>query len=560
MTTDKISFEQHLQKLKSDYSAQLPAKLAAISGDWQILQNQWNPELLEVFHRNIHSLIGTSGTFGFTDISKTARELETTVKPLKSETDVNFKPSLELAKQFDTTFAKLTQLVKGLTASPTIDVKPLAPSITSLPVHFSTPSQIKIYYLDDDLAAPEMLIQNLASYGFQAKHFQALSSLLAAIERDPPKLVLLDLIIPEASEQEIFNLAQQLKAKNIYVIILSSRDDFTPRLAAVRASVDAYILKPADIPAMVSTIRSMFKLDYNKPRHVIIVDDQLSVAQYYASVLKQIGIQVTIIQDPRQVTKVLENTQTDLMIFDLNMPDVSGAELAAVVRQYAQYQSIPIVFLSAEANPDQKSQLLQVGSDDLLSKDMPVDAFISQINSRLERTRQLTTLMYQDSLTGLLNHAQIQLAAERVFQHCKRKETKCVFCMIDIDRFKSINDTYGHLQGDKVIKALAHLLQQRLRTTDYIGRFGGEEFMLVLPEVSITDAGNLVNSLRLAFSKIKFYDGAKEFNSTFSAGLAENLGMGDFIDQIRFADEAMYKAKGRGRNLVCAHLPEKGNN
>ena len=163
-------------------------------------------------------------------------------------------------------------------------------------------------------------------------------------------------------------------------------------------------------------------------------------------------------------------------------------------------------------------------------------------------------MMYQDSLTGLLNHAQIQLAAERVFQHCNRKGSMFTIAMIDIDKFKSVNDTYGHLTGDRVIKALSQLLQQRLRITDYIGRFGGEEFLLILPEINIHDTSNLLNGLRKAFSLIEFKENGVHFNVSFSAGIAENTGMKTFMEQIKMADEALYRAKERGRNVVCASL------
>jgi diguanylate cyclase (GGDEF)-like protein len=163
-------------------------------------------------------------------------------------------------------------------------------------------------------------------------------------------------------------------------------------------------------------------------------------------------------------------------------------------------------------------------------------------------------MMYQDSLTNLLNHAQIQLAAERVFMQCKRKSSTFTIAMIDIDKFKSINDTYGHLTGDRVIKALAQLLHQRLRITDYIGRFGGEEFLLVMPDMNVKDAGNLINNLRKAFAQIDFKENDVKFNVSFSAGIAENTGLASFMEQIKVADEALYRAKERGRNIVCASL------
>ena len=284
------------------------------------------------------------------------------------------------------------------------------------------------------------------------------------------------------------------------------------------------------------------------------MDDQVSIAEFYKTILEQAGMKVTIEINPYEVLPAMQAQGPDLLLLDLNMPEVNGDELAAVIRQQEQYQSIPILFISANAHPDKKTDLLEIGSDDLLSKGMPPEELVRHVKSRVERAKTLTAMMYQDSLTGLLNHAQIQLAAERVFQHCNRKGSTFTIAMIDIDKFKSVNDTYGHLTGDRVIKALSQLLQQRLRVTDYIGRFGGEEFLLIMPDININDAGSLLNGLRKAFSQIDFKENGVHFNVSFSAGVAENTGMANFMEQIKIADEALYRAKQRGRNVVCASL------
>ncbi|RYG02211.1 MAG: diguanylate cyclase, partial [Chitinophagaceae bacterium] len=358
------------------------------------------------------------------------------------------------------------------------------------------------------------------------------------------------------SLEDIFDIAHTFVKQDIKVFIFSGRDDFTSRLHSVRAGIHSYVTKPADIPSLVGMIRSHLNLNANKPTHILIVDDQVSIAEFYATILEQAGMKVTIETNPYEVLSILQASMPDLLLLDLNMPDVNGDELAAVIRQQEQYQTIPILFLSANAHPDKKTDLLEIGSDDLLSKGMPPEELVRHVKSRVDRAKILTAMMYQDSLTGLLNHAQIQLAAERVFMQCVRKNGMFTVAMIDIDKFKSVNDTYGHLTGDRVIKALAQLLQQRLRVTDYIGRFGGEEFLLIMPDMNLQDAGKLINSLRQAFTLINFKEKDLSFNVSFSAGIAENTGLETFMDQIKIADEALYKAKKSGRNAVCTNAVE----
>lgn len=559
MASDKRSFELHLEKLKQDYKSQLPSKIEGITADWTKLCEKWQPELMVVLHRNVHSLIGTSGTFGFTQISKTARELETHFKPLISKTESEYTIDNEFINDANAIIKKIIALITpnddkeiAETTSTEGTYIELATTLTEKSATTLTPKDVLIYYLDDEIAAPSLLIQNLLSYDLKSKHFRTMSDLLVGIKKTLPNLVILDLVMPDIPIAKVFELAKAIVKMNIKVFMLSGRDDFESRLSAVRAGIHAYIVKPADVPVLVNQIRQILNLTNVKPAHILIVDDQESAAQFYASVLSQAGMHVSIETDATNVLNLMKFNIPDLLILDLNMPNVSGIELAAIIRQQEKYQSTPILFLSADANPDRKTSLLEVGSDDLLSKGMPPEELVRQVKSRVDRARSLTSMMYQDSLTGLLNHAQIQLAADRAFQLAKR--TNSLFCvvMIDIDNFKSVNDTYGHLIGDRVLKALAQLLTQRLRATDYLGRFGGEEFMLVLPDVNVNDAGGLINELRMAFSTIKFKDNERDFTVSFSAGVTENSGMESSIEQIKMADEALYKAKNRGRNLVCA--------
>lgn len=559
MASEKSSFELHLEKLKGEYKSQLPEKINQIAKDWHALNASWQHELMITLHRNVHTLIGTSGTFGFNNISKTARELEEHLKPLLTEKDEHFTAATELVTQVEALLQKLTTLSSpslNATQAPADqkDFSELAKHLSQSVPSGTVAQDILIYYLDHETAAPELLLQNLMSYGFKSKHFRTLEQLLEAITHKTPSLIIIDLHMPNTSPEVVFERVSTFVKKGIKVFIFSGKDDFNSRLHSVRAGIHSYVTKPADIPSLVGMIRNHLNLNINKPTHILIVDDQVSVAEFYATILEQAGMKVTIETDPYEVLPIMKNYTPDLLLLDLNMPIVNGDELAAVIRQQEQYQTIPILFISGNAHPDKKTDLLEIGSDDLLSKGMAPEELVRNVKSRVDRAKILTAMMYQDSLTGLLNHAQIQLAAERVFAQCKRKKSMFTIAMIDIDKFKLVNDTYGHLTGDRVIKALAQLLQQRLRITDYIGRFGGEEFLLILPEININDAGNLLNGLRKAFSQIDFKENGVHFNVSFSAGVAENTGMASFMEQIKIADEALYRAKQRGRNVVCASL------
>lgn len=542
------NFDARLRKLKIEYCAALPDKIAAISSEWDRMLVEWDATALNKLIRELHNLLGSSGTFGLASVSKIAREIEVQLKQLSSTENVEINNYTLLAGEISSSMKSLVEAASTLSEAINFD----AGSSEHNPSPYrESAKDCLIYYLDDELAGPQFLTKQLMAYGFKCKHFRTMMDLLNAMQYFLPDLVILDLMMPDITPPEIFEVAKAILKKETKVFILSGSSDFDSRLSAVRAGVHAYIEKPADVALIVSKIRAALQLQGNRPPKILIIDDQEAIAEYYAMVLRQSAMVVQIETTPSNVLQIM-NDMPDLVLLDLNMPYVSGIELATIIRQQDQFQSIPIVFLSAE-DIQAKSNLLELGSDDLLKKGIPPEEFVRHIRSRVNRAKALASKMHQDSLTGLLNHAQIQSLLEKEYLRSKRQNMPLSVVMIDIDNFKSINDTYGHLIGDKVILALSHLLEQRLRSTDYLGRFGGEEFLLVMPDSSVDNAGTIINNLRIIFSKLKFDASGEEFSVTFSAGLSGRDGASTAIEQLRRADVALYQAKNRGRNLVCAN-------
>jgi len=239
------------------------------------------------------------------------------------------------------------------------------------------------------------------------------------------------------------------------------------------------------------------------------------------------------------------------------MPECSGMELAKLIRQQDAYISIPIVFLSTENNVNKQLAALGLGGDDFLTKPITDKHLVLSVAARVQRARQLSDLMSQDSLTGLLKHTHIKQQLETELSRAKRLGSTLSYVMIDIDHFKKVNDTYGHMTGDRVIKSLSRMLQHRLRKTDSIGRYGGEEFALVLPDTDINNAKIIVEEIQKQFSEIKFLYKDEEFNVTLSAGIASfpAIEKGAAINMA--ADKALYKAKNQGRNCTVIDEAQK---
>lgn len=237
---------------------------------------------------------------------------------------------------------------------------------------------------------------------------------------------------------------------------------------------------------------------------------------------------------------------------DMHMPGYSGPELATIIRHHTEWIGLPIVYLSAETDIAQQLQAMQRGADDFITKPISDAYLISAVKIRAARSRQLAELASKDSLTGLLKHALIKESLALELARAQRNRKPLSIAMIDIDLFKGVNDTYGHAVGDRVIVALAHLLKHRLRKTDIVGRYGGEEFVAILPECDFKTAVRLIDDIRERFSTLSFQHEEKEFSITLSAGIASDLlqPIANSNELLIAADEALYVAKHNGRNQV----------
>jgi diguanylate cyclase (GGDEF)-like protein len=321
-------------------------------------------------------------------------------------------------------------------------------------------------------------------------------------------------------------------------------------LQAVRTGASAYFTKPIDINELVDKLDVLTFQQTPEPYRILIVEDEPELAKSYALTLQEAGMITEMITDPIQIMQPLSEFKPDLILMDVYMPVCNGIELTKVIRQQETFVSIPIVFLSSEFNPDKQLAAMRLGGDDFLTKPIHAEHLISAVTSRVQRLRTLRSFMVKDSLTGLLNHTEIKKQLDTEVSRARRENRKFSFAMIDIDHFKSINDTYGHPTGDRVLKSLSRFLQQRLRKTDIIGRYGGEEFAMILLGADGPAAEKVMNKIRIDFSKVRQQAEQTEFFISFSCGIAPFPEFSDSTLINDIADKALYRAKESGRNQV----------
>lgn len=423
----------------------------------------------------------------------------------------------------------------------------------------------------DDPVLNKQLQEQLESFNYQVQSFTGLAPAELAAQTQSPDLLIMDIAFDaEGKATDALGQALGLHRLTCPLIFISSTDDFESRVRAARLGAVGYYSKPLDVPQLITRIEQIFERMHAPPQRVFIVDDDDAIATHFSLVMHSAGMQANTLANPVTLMEELERFQPELVLMDLDMPEYSGQELAMVIRQHPQWDTVPIVYLSAETDLERQVSAMNIGGDDFLTKPIADTQLIAAVHVRIERARQLADQINKDSLTGLLKHANIKEAATKEISNGRRTNKPVTLAMIDIDHFKSVNDTYGHASGDLVISALATLLRQSLRKSDHLGRYGGEEFLLVLPDCTSNDAQRLLEKIRARFANLHFGGGTQTFFCTLSAGYAtsttsaspntstesgqQHITAANERKLLEAADAALYLAKHGGRNRVYSNM------
>lgn len=410
-----------------------------------------------------------------------------------------------------------------------------------------------IYLVDDDTVQARVMASQIGYFGYRVHTFYTLGDMRASVSVARPDAVLMDISFPEGKMAGTETIAEMRETSlaGVPVMFISGNDEPLCRLQAVRAGGQAFFTKPIDVGTITDALDRLFFEGTPEPYRVLIVDDSPVQARVNALYLDQAGMETAVVTDPLEVLSVMNEFNPELILMDVYMPDCSGLELARMIRQIEAFLSIPITYLSSETDRDRQLEAVGLGGDDFLVKPIKPSHLVAAVSSRVERYRGLRSLMLRDGLTGLFNHTTTK---ERLIQEVSRAQRQAnvvSFAILDLDTFKAVNDTYGHAAGDRVLKSLAHLLVRRLRTTDVVGRYGGEEFAVILPGTTASGALSLLDELRANFGHIRHRAAGAEFSTTFSCGISSFPPCKTAETLAERADQALYAAKTQGRNQVC---------
>ncbi len=299
---------------------------------------------------------------------------------------------------------------------------------------------------------------------------------------------------------------------------------------------------------------------------ILIIDDSDTIREQIIQTLMRFGVFDRYLEagDGIDAFKTLLATQVDLVLCDLEMPRMDGFKFLAMVKTREELRDIPIIRLTGREDRELKIRGLEQGACDYVTKPfdpgelmarVKVQLKIKMLQDELKKSNDLLKrLSNTDHLTQLYNRRYMMEVLEREFQRAQRKASTISMVIMDIDHFKRVNDQFGHQNGDIVLSAIARLAREDRRSYDVAVRYGGEEFVLVLPETTHDEAVMVAERLRERVQQLTFSGELRELRVTISMGIATYPGNGlvTIEDLIREADAALYRAKQGGRNRVVS--------
>ncbi|RJO67675.1 MAG: diguanylate cyclase [Myxococcales bacterium] len=303
-------------------------------------------------------------------------------------------------------------------------------------------------------------------------------------------------------------------------------------------------------------------------RNVLIIDDSSTVRHGIYLVLKQTNLFDNYLEAASafEGLEILEKRKVELVVCDIVMPGMDGFELVRKMKSHGQWRDIPIIMLTGQESVDKKIRGLELGASDYVTKPFDPGELIARVGVQL-KVKQLQDelkiakqrymeLSITDYLTQVYNRRHFMELLDLEFSRSNRYKYDLSLILFDIDNFKSVNDTYGHLQGDKVLVEVARLVKSVIRSHDVFARYGGEEFVILLPQTSAGGALLVAEKIREQ-SERRDYEGLSNRRITLSLGVATH-DAGHYADAsalIHAVDDALYEAKKAGKNRVATARP-----
>jgi two-component system cell cycle response regulator len=450
----------------------------------------------------------------------------------------------------------------------------------------------RVLVVDDILSNVKLLEAKLTSEYFEVVTAYSGLEALAKIDESEPDIVLLDVMMPGMDGFEVCRrIKVNPKTAHVPVVMVTALDQPSDRVAGLEAGADDFLTKPVDDAALFARVRSLVRLkmmtDELRMREttgqsmglldpastlieagitgrILIVEDRPESVAWFGSALQPAN-EVSAVDTFEEALVRVRGGDYDLIVVSLGMRGFDGLRLCSQLRSLPEGRNVPILVVVSDGDRRKLNQALEMGVNDYLTRPVDKNELIARVRTQLrkklyaDRLRHNVQLSLEmaitDQLTGLHNRRYMGRHLDNLLAQSRKTGKPLAFVIMDIDFFKSVNDTHGHDIGDEVLREFARRIASNVRGIDLACRFGGEEFVVVMPDTDIAYAYAVAERLRKSIetTPIEISRAPGKLTITISIGIAASEDENDSAeDLLHRADQALYRAKKTGRNRVVA--------
>lgn len=450
----------------------------------------------------------------------------------------------------------------------------------------------RVLVVDDILPNVKLLEAKLKAEFYDVITATSGQEALDTMENVLPDIVLLDVMMPGMDGFEVCRrIKDNPKTAHIPVVMVTALTDTTDRVKGLQAGADDFLSKPLNDVALLARVRSLVRLKMTvdewrarestasqlgmvedgqsvmtqpvEEAQILVIEDQSFESDKFIDTLKIDKDVVTVVTSGAEAMKLITEKDYDLLAISLNLSNEDGLRLCSYVRSTERTRSVPILMIGTDEDMPRIAHGLEIGAHDYILRPVDRNELLARVRTQVRRKRfqeklratyEISlSLALVDSLTGLYNRRYFETHLQKLIVKNKETNKKFGVLIMDIDHFKNINDTYGHTVGDEILKIYGERLQYNIRGFDMVARFGGEEFVVLLPDVSEETAYHVGERLRRSISDVPFVCNIPDGQITVTASIGGAIiEAGDYTvaEVLDRADKALYAAKENGRNAT----------
>ncbi len=540
-------FQNLFLVVKAKYARGLPKKIEELTRDIEASKAQPDEkEALETVRQVSHKLVGTAGSYGYEAFAMMMRTIEQAAIEISKTGD---KQAIE-----DLWKAILDALEAGRNAADEIAASIADADLKSDESPKTTgPVFARVLVVDEDEAFLDV-VEHLGRQSNVAI-IKAPSEGLAMNAALMHQLDAAIIDVKEDSQERAFKLAIDLRSLPGYdtlPLAFLSAEKMKPLVEAAHVGASLHLDKPLDANALEAAVRHLVAIRQGGRPKVMVVDDDPDFTAKIAFDLRNDNLLVRTVHDPLKVLEALQEFPPDVMLLDVMMPGMNGFQVCQMLRGMPRWRDLPIIFITAEIHIEARVKAFTSGADDYLPKPVVTEELLARVRVRLEKSRLLKERSDKDTITGLLLRRAFVEQFNGMLADCERNNSVMSICLMDVDHFKKVNDTYGHIAGDSVLSGFGQLLLRRFRVDDLRGRWGGEEFIIAFRREDKQTMCAAINRVQDEFSKMTFEsEDNRQFNVSFSGGIASYPDDGATLHELlSIADKRLYNAKHAGRRRI----------